>query len=193
MAVTSVGTSTLWAGKWAETNSRRCVQAQGNLLILLQSFLSFFFFFYNVSFFNWGIIDIQYILVPGVRHSVWHLCTLQIDHCRKSSNHLSLYKVIMVLLTVFPVLYITSLWLIYFITGSLYFLIHFKYFTQPPAHPSSNHQMVLCIWVCFCLVFFVLALDFTYKWTHIFVFLCQWQNSIFLWVVQIYIYIRVLM
>lgn len=124
---------------------------------------------------KWFDIFIYYGII-----TLWRLVTIY--HHTKLWQFYSLYSLCCAL---YPV---TD-----FITGSLYFLIHFKYFTQPPAHPSSNHQMVLCIWVCFCLVFFVLALDFTYKWTHIFVFLCQWQNSIFLWVVQIYIYIRVLM
>ena len=49
-------------------------------------------------------------------------------------------------MTVFPVLYIVSLWLIYFITGSLYLLILFTYFA-PPSTPlsSGNPQFVLCM------------------------------------------------
>lgn len=49
---------------------------------------------------------------------IWHLCTLCCNLHDKSSDHLSLYKVI--LLTLFPILYIIHLWLIYFKTGSLY-------------------------------------------------------------------------
>ena len=62
----------------------------------------------------------------------WHLHALWNDDHNKSSNHLSLYKVITILLTVFLMLYITSLWLIYFVTGGLYFFIPFTYFTPPP-------------------------------------------------------------
>ena len=53
---------------------------------------------------------------------IQHLNILWYDHYSKSSNHLSSYKFIAVLLTVFPVLYITSPWLMYFLTGSLYLL-----------------------------------------------------------------------
>ena len=61
-----------------------------------------------------------------------------------SSHHLSLYKVATILLTTFPMLYITSLCLIYFVTGRLYFLIPFTYFDHPSTlFPSSNHQFVL--------------------------------------------------
>lgn len=37
-----------------------------------------------------------------------HVCTLRCDHSSKSSNHLSWYKVIMILLTIFPMPYTTS-------------------------------------------------------------------------------------
>ena len=54
----------------------------------------------------------------------------------------SYYKI----LTIYPVLYITCLWLIYFITGSLNLLIPFTCFTLlPHPLPSGNHQFVLCI------------------------------------------------
>ena len=71
-----------------------------------------------------------------------------------SSSHLSLYKVI-IILTIFPMLYITSLWLIYFITESRYFLIPFTLFTIPPPATSLWQPSVcsLYLWVCFCFVF----------------------------------------
>ena len=44
------------------------------------------------------------------------------------------------MLTIFSVLYITSLYLIYFIHISLYLLIPFPYFAPPPAPlPTANH------------------------------------------------------
>ena len=53
----------------------------------------------------------------------------------------------------FLVLYITSLGLIYFITGSFCLLIPSTYFTYLPTPlPSGNHQLVLCIYRCFCFV-----------------------------------------
>ena len=45
-------------------------------------------------------------------------------------------------------LYITSSWLTYFISGSLYLLIPFTYFTHTPLPHlhSGNDQFVLCIY-----------------------------------------------
>ena len=56
-------------------------------------------------------------------------------------------------------LYITSSWLTYFISGSLYLLIPFTYFTHTPLPHlhSGNDQLVLCIYVSgfmFDLLFF---------------------------------------
>ena len=67
-----------------------------------------------------------------------------------SSNHLSPYKVITVLLIVFFVLFITSLWFIYFITGGFYLLILFTYFTHPQLPPLQ--QPLICslyLWMYF--------------------------------------------
>ena len=95
---------------------------------------------------------------------IWHLHTLWNDHHHgKSHNHLSPYKVIMIklLLTTFLMLYITSGWLIYYITRGLYLSIPFTYFSQP-AHCAPLHYLVtasffsLYLWVCFYFVQFVL-------------------------------------
>ena len=47
-----------------------------------------------------------------------------------------------------PYVYVTSLRLIYFITGSLYLLIPFTHSICPPATPPHprNHWFVLCIY-----------------------------------------------
>ena len=77
------------------------------------------------------------------------------------NNYLPPYKVIMILLTIFLLLYITSLRLIYFITEVLYFLIPFIYFIQLPTPPLW--QPFICslyLRVCFHFVFFVLFLYF---------------------------------
>ena len=47
------------------------------------------------------------------------------------------------LLAILPMLYFSSPWLIYFITGSWYPLILFIYFTHPP-HPPSLWQPTIC-------------------------------------------------
>ena len=51
----------------------------------------------------------------------------------KSGYHGSPYKVITILLTVFPMMYIIFPRLNYFITGSVHLLISLTYFTHPPA------------------------------------------------------------
>lgn len=51
-----------------------------------------------------------------------------------------------IIVTVFSVLYITSLRLIFFIRGGLYFVFPFTLFTHLSRPiPSGNHQFVLCI------------------------------------------------
>ena len=81
----------------------------------------------------------------------------------------SYYKI----LIIFPMLHITSLWLIYFITGSFYLLILFICFSPPPSPlPSGNGMFVLCIckfvsvllYLLLCSGFFFFFLNFTYKW-----------------------------
>ena len=51
---------------------------------------------------------------------IWHLHPLWHDHHGKSTNQWSPHKVIAILLIIFCMLHITSLWLIYYITGGLY-------------------------------------------------------------------------
>ena len=98
-------------------------------------------------------MELRYLFqVPNI--AIRYLYTLQSDHHSKSSYHPSLHKDIALLLTMFPVLYITSPWLVCFITESLHFLIFFTYSTQSSAPlPSGNHQFILGIYDClFCLV-----------------------------------------
>ena len=100
----------------------------------------------------------------------WHLCTLWDDHYDKSSNHLSLYKVIVKLLSMFLMLYITSMWLIYYIIGSLCLWIPFTYFMHlPPPFPLSYSYCSIYS----LLLFWLVCLDFTCKWDHtVLVFFC---------------------
>ena len=76
------------------------------------------------------------ILVSGVQPSEFNMS--QNDHHDMSSYHVSPYKVI-TLLTIFTVLYIISLRLIYFVIGSLYLLISFTYLPTSTLLPSGNH------------------------------------------------------
>ena len=77
-----------------------------------------------------------------------HLHTLWNDHHGKSSNHLSPYKVITVLLTIFLMLCVTSLRLIYFISGGLYLLIPFTYFVYSGVESWNVKSRTLCITCC---------------------------------------------
>ena len=72
-------------------------------------------------------------------------------------------------------LYITSPWPIYFLTGGLYLLIPFMYYVHSIPFHFSNHLFVLCFYksvfilCCFlCLFCFLVS---SYKWDHmVFVF-----------------------
>ena len=104
---------------------------------------------------------------------VWHLHTSWNDHHDKSTNPLSPYKVITISLTIFLMLYITSPWLIYFITGGLYLLIPLTYFVSLTPLPSGNHPFfsVFMSLFSFCFVCLFCFLDSTYKWDHrVFIF-----------------------
>ena len=64
-----------------------------------------------------------------------------------SLSNFQIYNI--VLLTVFTLLYIPSPGLIYFITGSLYFVTTFTHFAHRLTSTSSNHESVLCIYEFF--------------------------------------------
>ena len=77
---------------------------------------------------------------------IQYFYTLQNDHQGKSSYHLSPYKDNIFLLTIFPTLYISSLWFIYFVSGSLYLLISLTYFSRPPIPIlTGNYLSILYI------------------------------------------------
>lgn len=73
---------------------------------------------------------------------IGRLLALWNDHRDKSSNRLSPHKVVTVLLTVFLMLCVISLWLFCYITGGLYLFISFAYFTSthlpPTPHPDLS-------------------------------------------------------
>ena len=76
---------------------------------------------------------------------------------------------------IFPMLYISCPWLLYFVTGCLYLLLSLTYLTPLSPLPSGNHLFVLCIWVCFCFIILIFfgGGNSTYKWNDtVFVFLC---------------------
>lgn len=91
------------------------------LFELLQ--FSFTGYFWKVLFkCNWPTVAYSfqvYIIV------IWCFRTLQNDPHDKPSYPLSPYQVVTILLTIFPMRYFTSQWLLYFVPGSLCFLILF--------------------------------------------------------------------
>ena len=103
---------------------------------------------------------------------------LQNDHNGKSSYHLSSHKDTRWLSTLLPTLNISHLWLIYFVTGSLYLLISLTYFSLP----TSPCQLPVCsLYDCFCFVMLLhllCFLDSTYKWNQAFY---QAWDDISLW------------
>ena len=110
---------------------------------------------------------------------IWYFYTLQ-NNRHKSSYHLSPYKVITMSLIIFPVLYILSPWLIYFVIGSLYLLIFLTYFTHLPT-PASLVTTYLfsasASLFLFCLSSFFVFLHSTYKWNHTVLLFAAWLFS----------------
>lgn len=80
-------------------------------------------------------------------------CTLPSPH-RKCSHHLPPYNLITTLLTLCPVLYCSSLWLTYCVTGSLYLWIPVTYLAHLPT-PSPLTTASLYLWVCLCVRSFI--------------------------------------
>ena len=84
----------------------------------------------------------------------------------KSSVHLTPYVVVTILLTVFPLLYFTSLWL--FCNYQFVLLNSFTFFTHPSNLPL-NWQMSKCSLyesIYILLVRLFCLLDSTYRWSH---------------------------
>ena len=69
---------------------------------------------------------------------IWHLHPLWNDHHSNSSNHLSSYEVIQILLTIFLMLYIPSWWLIHSLTENVCLLIPCICFALSPLHLPSG-------------------------------------------------------
>lgn len=106
------------------------------------------------SFFNWSMVDVRYYANSRCTIVIWHLHTLWSNHHNKSSNHLSPYKTITILLAMFFILDITSLWLIYFL-GGLYLLLFFTFFAITWRFSVSMSLFSFCFVCLFCF------LDFT--------------------------------
>lgn len=101
-------------------------------------------------------------------HTLWN------DHHNKFNNRPSLYKVVTMLLTIFFILYIISLWLSYFITGGLYLLISTTYFTPLP---SGIHMFVYPKFV-FIIDCYILYFLMKYSWLQYYISY-RWLMKIF--------------
>ena len=95
---------------------------------------------------------LKIVLVSGVHYRDLIFYTLWDDPHNRTSCHLSPYKVILIL-TIFPVLYVSSPCLIYFIMGSLYLLILLVWCPCPQPLPSCNQQYISCIYESVCVLF----------------------------------------
>ena len=121
------------------------------VLLSIRKFIIYFhgyhllIFVILLTFFYYSVTDLQHRV--SSRGTAWWL-NISIHHKmiyphHKFDFHLFSNKEIMQLLTIFPTLYISSLWLIYFVTGNVYLLISLTSFTHPPASfPSGNHLSV---------------------------------------------------
>ena len=92
-----------------------------------------------------------------------HFKNLQSDHPDKSSTQPTLYEVIIILLTIFPMLFIP---VTVFMSDNLCILISSLFSTIPATPlPSGNHQFVLCTFEFVSVLFILLFgfLDSTYK------------------------------
>ena len=85
-----------------------------------------------------------------IQHSVYYssiFCMLQNCHCylHNTSYHLSIYKVLTVLLTIFPMLSFTPPQTSLFCNIKSVLLIHpHQFHSSSPNFPSNHHQFLLC-------------------------------------------------
>ena len=86
---------------------------------------------------------------------IWHLHTLRNDCQDKSSNHLSPYQIIKMLLTIFLMLHITSLWHIYHISGVCTLNLLHLFCLLTPLHSGNVLLVLLYLWDCVHFVLFV--------------------------------------
>lgn len=128
------------------------VQILGPVIIVWRMFMLFLFLGSPIIYLFIEVYLIyDNILVLCVQHSDLKFMYVMRYH-DNYSYHL-LYKVIIVLLTIFLMLYFTSPWYIYFITESLCFLIPFIYLASHPSCLWQNHQFVLCAYEPFLFCF----------------------------------------
>ena len=142
-------------------------KGRGNLTRLLSFFFELYIclYFYFLMKYGWHRI----LLFWSVLHSDLKFSNIKKGSHDKCSNHLSQYKVITILLTIFLVLDIVSMWLVYFINGGLYHLISFICFLLFSLANTCLFSVSLSL-LPFC---FILFLHSIYEWDQkVFVCLC---------------------
>lgn len=107
--------------------------------------------------------------------AIWLFCILQSDHYYNSSNNLSPYKCITILLSTFHVLFISFLWLI--CNWKLVPLNPPRLFQSFPHPPSSlaTTSSYEYLWVCFCLF---VCLVFHISHINEIIWICLWIISL---------------
>ena len=109
------------------------------------------------------------MLVSGTQIAqILYLYTFLNDHYNMSHCHLSPYKD--TVLTIFPTLYTSYPWIIYFVTGSLYLLISLICFSPSPLFPLWQPPICcLYLYLCFCFIVFLHLFFFFFFRFHIYV------------------------
>ena len=110
--------------------------------------------------FNWSITDLEHCLSSSLATSWFHVSVLRRMTTVMPRCHLSPCRDIAVLFTVFPVLRISPLCLIYFATGSLFLLIAVNLLHSSPTPKDS--------WM----LFFPIAFEYSHLKTN----LCVYQD-----------------
>ena len=116
--------------------------------------------------FNGSMVDMLYqFQVYNI--VIWQLHTIQNAQHSKCSYDPSPYNIITILLTVFPMLYFSSLWLNLFyywkfVPLNPFYILH----PSPTCLPPGNHQFSVWISLFGFLVYLFCSLDSTSKWNH---------------------------
>lgn len=135
----------------------RMMRRKHAIIFTQKNILFIFFIFLLQLIFN--IISYQFQMQSIV---VLHLNNLKSNPLISLLTQLALYRITTILLTLFYILYFTTL---YFVNSNLYFLIHLKVPCPLTLLPSDNHHFVLCIcqYVSVLYVHLFCFLYFTYK------------------------------
>ena len=132
-----------------------------------------------------SLLNVSYKFVPfdHVYLVIRYFYTEQNDHKCKSSNHLSPYKDVTLLLTVFPILYFSFSWLVYSMTGIFYLFVfpHLISLFPTPCPADKPFVCTLYRWLSFCFICsFGFLFCFVFYTSHISEFIQYLSFSIWL-------------